>query len=67
METTIKLTQLEKSVFDFLNALRKSGSTNMFGAGPYVAEEFGISKYQARDILSRWMENFNEDGYDHLI
>ena len=44
---------------DYLNALRDSGVTNMFGAGPYLQRDFGISRQEARDILLEWMENFN--------
>lgn len=57
-----KTTQSEKEVMEFLNILRDSGATNMFGAAPYVEEEFGIDKKEARRILSLWMKNFNEEG-----
>lgn len=68
METqTVKITQKEKEIFDYLNDLRESGITNMFGAGPYVSREFGIDKHRARNIVSKWMDNFNEQGYSHLL
>ena len=57
-----KTTQLEEEVMNFLNLLRESGVTNMFGAGPYVEEEFGIDKREARRILSLWMHNFNDES-----
>lgn len=57
-----KTTQSEKEVMEFLNILRDSGATNMFGATPYVEEEFGLDKSEARRILSLWMKNFNEEG-----
>ena len=57
-----KTTQSEKEVMEFLNILRDSGATNMFGATPYVIEEFGLDKSEARRILSLWMSNFNEEG-----
>ena len=44
----------------FLDVLRSSGSTNMFGAGPYVQEHFGVSRYQSRDFVKVWMQTFNE-------
>lgn len=46
------------AVFDFLDDLRESGKTNMFGAGPYVQDVFGIDRYQARDLVLEWMQNF---------
>ena len=44
--------------YSYLEELRKSGVTNMFGAGPYLQQEFGLTKQQARDILVSWMESF---------
>ena len=49
-----------KPYFDFLVALRDSGATNMFGATPYLQDAFGLSKSEARKILSEWMKSFNE-------
>lgn len=46
--------------FVYLDNLRESGVTNMFGAAPYLQEAFGISRYEARDVLLKWMETFNE-------
>lgn len=63
----IKITEQEKEMFDFLNDLRESGETNMFGASPYLVDEFNIDKHEARKVLSKWMENFNENGYYNLI
>lgn len=42
--------------FDYLEALRSSGEINMMGAAPYLEEEFGVSRREARDILKRWMQ-----------
>lgn len=67
MSKQITITPEEKEAFDFLNELRLSGVTNMFGASPYLVDEFGYTSAEARTILAKWMENFNEDGYDHLL
>lgn len=61
-EQTRKTTEQEKEVLSFLNVLRDSGATNMFGATPYVIEEFGVDKKEARELLQLWMNNFNENG-----
>ena len=45
---------------DFLNALRDSGVTNMFGAGAYLQREFGITRQKAKTILLEWMKSFND-------
>jgi hypothetical protein len=42
----------------YLDDLRDSGITNMFGARPYVENEFGCSKREATEILSYWMKSF---------
>ena len=47
----------------YLEKLRRSGVTNMFGAVPYLVEEFGISRNEARKILSDWMKNYDPDDY----
>ena len=46
--------------FIYLNVLRESGVTNMFGAAPYLQQEFDLTKYQARDILIQWMKDFQK-------
>lgn len=43
----------------FLDDLRESGVTNMFGAAPYLQEEFGLERRDAKDILMEWMKSFN--------
>ena len=48
----------KKEVYDFLNELRLSGKTNMFGAAPYIVEEFAIEEKEAREWLSEWMKDF---------
>ena len=47
-------------VFEFLDALRQSGITNMFGAGPYVEDTFGCDRRDARALVLEWMETFSE-------
>lgn len=48
-------------MLEFLDDLRDSGETNMFGASPYLREEFPhLDREGARKVLSRWMETFSE-------
>ena len=44
----------------FLDNLRKSGQTNMFGAGPYIQQTFGVDRDQAKQIVIYWMETFSD-------
>ena len=43
------------TMFRFLNQLRESGSINMFGASPVLAESFGISSKEAREVFVHWI------------
>jgi hypothetical protein len=44
----------------YLDELRESGITNVFGAAPYVQEAFGLEKGEAKKVLLEWMETFAE-------
>lgn len=50
-----------------LEELRRSGETNMYGAGPYLEAEFGLSRQEARSILSDWMRNYNAADYEDML
>merc|ERR1711966_222655 len=50
-----------KDMHTFLNDLRDSGVTNMFGAAPYLQKEFGIDQKSARQVLANWMQSFSEN------
>lgn len=49
-----------EEVMVYLDALRESGITNMFGAAPYIVEEFGVDKRMARKLLAHWMRTFEK-------
>lgn len=50
-----------ENYFDFLDGLRESGITNMYGAVPYLIEAFPkLTENEAREILKNWMETFSE-------
>ena len=51
---------LSDSYKQFLDELRDSGETNMFGATIYLMQEFGITKHLATDILNTWMKEYKE-------
>ena len=42
----------------YLDELRESGRTNMFGAGQYLQAKFGLEKREAREVLAEWMRTF---------
>jgi hypothetical protein len=47
--------------FTFSDELRASGVTNMFGAAPYVEEEFGLERKEADVVLNEWMRTFSRE------
>ena len=51
--------------YEYLEDLRQSGATNMFGAAPYLQEDFGLDRREAKNILLSWMTHYDallEDG-----
>lgn len=45
----------------YLDELRESGETNMFGAGEYIQDYFDVSKNDANTILIYWMQTFGKE------
>lgn len=51
--------------FSYLEFLRKSGVTNMFGATPYLQDHFPELRHdsqRAHEILQAWMGSYKEDA-----
>ena len=49
-----------EEAFEYLDSLRESGVTNMFGAAAYLQERFDCSRAEAREMLFDWMETYSE-------
>lgn len=47
------------AMLKFLDDLRESGQTNMYGAAPYLTDVFGLDRRDARAVLSYWMNTFS--------
>ena len=47
-------------VAEYLTELRDSGTTNMFGAGPFLVREYGLPKRDAQYVLNYWFESFKQ-------
>lgn len=54
------LQTMDEVYFEYLDDLKERGVTDMFGAIPYLEEQFNISKHDANQALKRWMETLNE-------
>ena len=50
----------KEEYFEYLDDLRESGVTNMYGASLYLQEEFDLDRQEAEDILVEWMQTFSE-------
>jgi len=48
----------KNEMFEYLNTLRESGVTNMFGAGQYLEQAFDIDRREAKNILLEWMKTY---------
>jgi len=51
----------------WLEDLRQSGITNMFGAGPYLADAFDLPRKKASVIVGSWMDNYTQLVEDGII
>ena len=47
--------------FLLLNALRRDGSVNMFGAAPWLEDYFLLDRREAKKVLMAWMQWANEN------
>jgi len=48
----------KQEFFEYLETLRESGVTNMYGASTYLQEAFDLTRSQSRELLKEWMENY---------
>jgi hypothetical protein len=50
----------QNEMFLYLDDLRDSGVTNMFGARPYLMRAFDIPPARATATLSAWMKTYSQ-------
>ena len=60
-EQDIIFDDISNEVFLYLEELRESGVTNMYGAHLYVMEDFEVNKAMAIKLVKTWMDNYNEE------
>lgn len=61
METITRPEFCTDEMLEYLDDLRESGVTNMFGARPYVEREFPeLSSKEAGQVVTHWMKTFTE-------
>lgn len=45
--------------FRYLDRLRESGITNMYGASPFLSRQFDLTDRTARKVLTLWMDTYD--------
>jgi hypothetical protein len=61
MEETIRPEYITEAYLVYLDTLRETGITNMFGAAPYLEDTYPeLSRAQSREVLKYWMHTFSE-------
>ena len=48
-------------MFRYLDVLRETGVTNMYGAGAYLERGFDLDRVEAMKITLAWMHTFSKD------
>lgn len=48
--------------FKYLDGLRESGRTNMWGGGRYLEKGFAMSRDDASRVLTSWMATFSDEA-----
>lgn len=48
-----------QEMFDYLDAIRKSGVTNMWRGGHLLSQTFDVSRPTGRAVLRRWMDQYS--------
>lgn len=52
-------TEVKDEHLEYLDKLRDSGETNMFGAGTYLMRRFALNSGEAKTILLYWMDSYD--------
>lgn len=50
----------KQEMFEYLDTLRETGVTNMFGAGPYLEQAFDIDRREAKNVVLEWMKTYGQ-------
>lgn len=50
----------KEEIFEYLDALRESGETNMFGASNYLMNRFGMDRTEAIQSFTYFLANYGK-------
>ncbi len=54
------MTATETEMFEYLDDLRESGITNMYGAPAYLEREFDLNREESVAVWKKWADTFCE-------
>ena len=60
-------TDLEKSIFSYLDTVRESGIMNMGNGAELIRNTYGLKRKEARFVCTLWMKNHNRAGDYEMI
>lgn len=52
---------IEEEHLEFLDELRESGKTNMYGAGTYLQDVYCMTRSESHAVLKYWMKTFGDE------
>jgi hypothetical protein len=53
--------------FEYLDDLRESGVTNMFGSSSFIVDDLGWSRNEAREAVCLWMLTFSDSSVSDRV
>lgn len=56
----VPIKQEYEEYYIYLEELRLSGETNMWGATPYLVCRYNLDTVRANEILFSWIDNYDE-------
>jgi hypothetical protein len=56
----LNVSKKDAKVILSIDELENNGKMNMFRAGQYLSDTFGIDRKEANEILTYWMSNYEE-------
>ena len=58
-----KITSIEEKIFSLLYLIKAEGNMNPLDATDIIMSIFGIKKTKAREYITLWIRNHNDQGF----
>ena len=58
-----KITSIEEKIFSLLYLIKAEGNMNPLDASDIIMSIFGIKKTKAREYITLWIRNYNNQGF----